>query len=384
MPDQTDAVVTHIIAILRVAEGLRGEALEILADLEEELVKLINRYAPESIRGAKLRALLEQTQESITAAYTDLGIAQTAGLKEVAKAEGKFAITTINGKIGIPLVSAIIPETLLAKVADSNAVFGHSAKEWWKAQQEDLQFKFVGAMRQGILQGESVAQLSRRVRGTKAGGFEDGIISASNETGGLMPAKRRQAEALVRTSVISVSNEAKIESYKQLDDVVKSVQWVSTLDARTTPICRSLSGLIWKLPDYEPVQHDKKYPGPTAHFNCRSTTVAVLKSFEELGGRKLPSLDNKTVEARMKEILRAQGMSEDQLSQVRANVRASMDGPISKDITMDEWMKGKSDAFLNKTLGPGRAELFRAGKITMRDLTDQSARPLTLAQLRAL
>ena len=40
-----------------------------------------------------------------------------------------------------------------------------------------------------------------------------------------------------------------------------------------------------------------------------------------------------------------------------------------------------SDEEQNDVLGPGRAKLFRAGKITVRELVDQSDRPLTLAEL---
>lgn len=382
MADQTDEIVSHTISILRVAATLQRAAVETLLDLQADLIAKIERFDPSTLRGRRLRTLLKQTDESIAAAYREVAVNQDEGLRAIAGIEGRFAVKTINGKLGVPLISVAIPEKLLEAVVDEDTVFGHPAKSWWAEQAGDLQFKFAGQMRMGILQGETVDQLARRVRGTKAGDFQDGLISSGGPGIGLIPEKRRQAEALVRTSVISVSNEAKLRSYEEMDDVIAGIQWVSTLDSRTTDICRALSGLKWTLPDYTPIGHIKKYPGPTAHWNCRSTQIAVTKSWDELGKKKLPSLGNKSVEERMKQILRKEGWDEDKLATVKAKTRASMDGPISSDLTMDEWMQGKSESFLDSTLGVGKAALFRAGKITMADLTDQRNRPLTLAELK--
>jgi len=63
--------------------------------------------------------------------------------------------------------------------------------------------------------------------------------------------------------------------------------------------------------------------------------------------------------------------------------RASSSGPISAKTTFADYLKMKGEAYQNEVLGPGRAELFRAGKLTPRDLVDQSGRPLKLDDLRA-
>ena len=66
------------------------------------------------------------------------------------------------------------------------------------------------------------------------------------------------------------------------------------------------------------------------------------------------------------------------------STRASDEGPISANITFDDFLKRKTVDEQDEMLGKGRAELFRAGKITLRDLLDQSGNPLTLKQLKAL
>lgn len=382
MPDQIDEIVSHTIDILRVAETLRRDAVGMLVELQATLIGKLERYDASTLKGRRLQRLLEQTDESIAAAYREIAVNQDAGLRALAGLEGRFAVKTINGAIGAPLVSVAIPEKLLEAVVDGDTIFGHSAKAWWAEQERDLQFRFKGSMQQAILMGETIDQMARRVRGTKAGEYQDGLVPSGDATG-LIPAKKRQAEALVRSSAIAVANEARLRSFEEMDDIASAIMWVSTLDARTTDICKALSGKQWTLKDKTPIGHDKVFPGPTAHWNCRSTQVTVLKSLDELGKKKLPSLDDQTVEQRMREILIEEGWDPEKAATVRRNMRASMGGPIARATTFDDWLRDKSDGFIDRTLGPGRARMFRAGDVALSDLTDQANRPLTIKELEA-
>lgn len=61
--------------------------------------------------------------------------------------------------------------------------------------------------------------------------------------------------------------------------------------------------------------------------------------------------------------------------------RAAEHGPISAKTTFTDWLDGLSKEKQAEILGPGRADLFRKGKITLADLTNGNGRPLTLKQL---
>ena len=57
---------------------------------------------------------------------------------------------------------------------------------------------------------------------------------------------------------------------------------MAVIDDATTPECLELDGKQWLLPqdteDYDayiPIGHDIPFPGPVAHWNCRSTIVPV-------------------------------------------------------------------------------------------------------------
>lgn len=370
--EMIDGFAQHTVNILRVEAGARAKALQALLDLEGNILGKV-ATASNVNQQARLQALLSQTQGSIQKAYSLIEKNHLRDMRGLAGLEAKATTKIINRAIGVDIMSVAVTPKLLESVVDEKIIMGNSSGEWWKKQSSDLQFKFGNEMRMGILSGEPNDELMKRVRGTKANDYNDGIMSTS----------RREAAALVRSSAIATSNAARIKSLEEMGDVVKGIQWVSTLDGRTTLICVGLSGLAWRLPDYEPIGHSKAWPGPTAHWNCRSTQVPVLRSWEELAGQPMPTLDGKELNDRVQQKLAAMGMSPEQMAQATRDTRASMDGQVPKNLGFDGWLNTKSDPFIDKLLGPGRAKLWNRGKgqVALSELTDQTNRPLTLAQL---
>jgi hypothetical protein len=95
---------------------------------------------------------------------------------------------------------------------------------------------------------------------------------------------------------------------------------------------------------------------PPAHFNCRSTTVPVLKSLKELG------------------------LSEREFS---TSTRASMNGQVSAKETYSTWFAKQDDKFQKSVLGKGRYELYKSGQVQLDKFAD-NGRTMTLAQLGKL
>jgi hypothetical protein len=69
--------------------------------------------------------------------------------------------------------------------------------------------------------------------------------------------------------------------------------------------------------------------------------------------------------------------------EIPVSTRASMNGQVAANLQFEDWLADKSAAFQDKVLGPGRAALFRSGKITLRDLLSMNGHPLSLDELRA-
>jgi len=105
------------------------------------------------------------------------------------------------------------------------------------------------------------------------------------------------------------------------EDVLAGVQWVSTLDDRTMPICQNRDGMTYEL---------NGGPRPPAHPNCRSTAIPITRSWEELGqdGDEIPE-----------------------------GTRASMDGQVPRSVSFYEWLKKQPESVQREALGPRRFAL---------------------------
>jgi SPP1 gp7 family putative phage head morphogenesis protein len=189
---------------------------------------------------------------------------------------------------------------------------------------------------QGYANGLTTDQIISQLRGTRANNFSDGVLQQS----------RNSIERTTRTALNFTANVARDSVYQQNSDIVDSVRWVSTLDTRTSDICIALDGQVF------PVDSG---PRPPAHYNCRSATSPITKSWSELGfdATDLPDA-----------------------------TRASMDGQVPATETYGTWLARQTDSVQDDVLGPTRAALFRDGGLSVDKFVDTAGRSLTIDQLR--
>jgi len=369
-----DDAAEHSLNLLRIDAGMRREVVGMLEELEDDLVSQLGKTDLTAARKEHLEKFLASTKGQISSAYEQIAKIGEENLEKVAKLTTKQTATSIETAITAKGVATLSPEQL-TRIAKGPLIEGSPMTDWWNGQSAASQRRFAGAIRQGLLQGEDMAAIQRRVRGTKANGYKDGALSVS----------KREAEALTRTAVQSVSNQARIDTMLANPDLVKGIQWVATLDGHTTKICMALNGKSWSLPDFKPIGHDKRFPGPVAHWSCRSTQVPKTFSWAELAGKKKggkalgkPKL---TFQQAFEKRLAEQGFDAEEISEITANTKASMDGQVAEKTTHDEWLDRKGDSFAEQALGPSRFALWKSGKLKVQDLTDQNNRPLSVQQL---
>jgi SPP1 gp7 family putative phage head morphogenesis protein len=221
---------------------------------------------------------------------------------------------------------------------------GHLLSEWFNELSRDKQRRVTGTIRQGFINGETIDQMVRSLRGTKAAGYSDGLLVTD----------RRNAESVVRTSVGHFAAEARAAYYRENDDIVDVEQWVSTLDNRTTEMCQIRDGLLYTVGDHKPVDHRVPWLGGPGviHWNCRSASVPVVKGWKALG-IELPPLE-----------------------------RAAMDGKVAGDTTYGEWLAKQTAARQDEILGPTRGALFRKGELAFDRFFNNKGDYLTLDELK--
>lgn len=336
-----DDLLTHTLDLFRLDASLRRVALDLLQQLQNELRTKLSLGNLTAFDKTATQRLLAETSAVIDNYYRQIKQKSDEALNALPEIEAQAVRDAL---VGVGYATALAPPIHFATAMTDVMIQGAPSAEWWSRQSADTQFRFSNAVRRGIVQGRTNQQIIGDVLGRGPG---QGILEVS----------RRNAAALVQTSVQTVANVARLESFAQNADVVKGVEQISTLDGHTTDICIAYSGGQWDLKG-KPV-NGTKLPfngGPPRHWNCRSLLVPKTKSFKELG------ID---------------------VPEKLSTTRSSVDGQIPAKTTFDDFLKRKGEAFQNEILGPGRAQLWRDKKITLQQLLDLHGNPLSLAELQA-
>jgi hypothetical protein len=374
-----ERVLSRSISLERLKAGEVKTLLPVLGKLERELTTALLNTPMTRFKQSRFDALLGRVRELIRVRYKTLRDRHQKNLEDLADLESTWTVRAINGAtsepIGVYVDIASISWTAeqLKAIASEAVIDAAPSHIWWAKQATDLRTRFEREVRTGLLKAETTEELIRRVRGTAANGFRDGVMEAS----------RRQAEALVRTSVQSVAASARRQTFAANDDIIKALQQRSTLDLRTSSVCIAYSNKQWNDATKAPIGHPLPYNhGVPRHWNCRSAEIVITKSWSELLGVPLKMADDKTLDTVFRDKLRAMGWKEDRVRKAMLNVQSSMDGTVSADVDYQTWLRRKPAAALDAVLGKGKAALFRQGVIRDIDLVDFSGNPLTLQQLR--
>lgn len=336
-----DAILRHALDLQRLSAHEEAEALAILRELEADLRRLM---AARQLTGApkrEIEALIAQAQEAVSGRYTAIaGTVDTQGIIAL------VADRTVEAmRLAIP--QAIRPTAeRLASLASNVLIDGAPSRAWWRKQSSDTAFRFAAQVRQGIINGETQERIVGRIVG-RAG--EPGVLDVS----------RRAARALVHSSVMSAANAARLETYRKNGKHVAGLRWLSTLDSHTCVVCAALDGQRWDLEGKKLRGTEIDFQAPPAHFACRCVLSPIPKSLDDIFGRT--GLDELT----------------ESLSR-----RASSEGPVAGSTTFAQFLRRQSAEFVENTLGKRRAEMFLAGRLTLRDLVSGTGRPLTLDELR--
>jgi SPP1 gp7 family putative phage head morphogenesis protein len=355
-----DSVFLRAVDLSRFEEKTKQEILKILRDIQNNVRKDLvdiktDPTVPKTLRGkeARLIALQKQINLTINTGTAKIKRKMKSNLHNVAVNEGSFTERLLFGGIpvdaAVQLSSVAISPEKLQRIADDTLIDGFTDQEWWQSYGNDLKRDFKGAMREGIVRGEGIGALLSRVSAATAGA---GLAGSAG-----FDKFQAHAKTLIRTSVSTVSNRAREAVYSANSDIISELQWLSTLDTRTSDICIVRDGKLYTVDTHEPIGHS--YPwesGPgSIHYNCRSTSSPVLKSVKELG------IDTS------------------------AQTRKSMDGKVPASTDYEGWLKTQSKKTQEKVLGVKKAELWRSGEVkNLRTLFDQTGRAKPLSELPKL
>lgn len=426
----------HSLNLLRFSSGTQEKILLLMAAMSRELTAKLNEGEISTYGKQRLGALLRESNAVISSHYTGMQAEMTRNLTGMVRIEADYTAKVLTQALKIELGAKLPPANYLEKLVGDTLIKGAPSADWWKRQALDTQFRFASQVRLGAAQGETTSQIVSRVLGksTKAAdaladkpalpatppmpdpkasppSSKPGSAAPDAGTGpkgkapaapgapgspsalpagpaakpgapaadpvakpaakgpgaapdpvapgeqGILKMSAANARALVHSSVQAVANAARLASFQQNSDLIECLVWLSTLDSHTCLLCAMRDLHEYSLHDQEPINHTHEWAGgPGAiHFSCRCVLSTRTKSFADLGI---------------------------ELDEPGESTRPSDGGAVSGKMNFASFLASKDKAWRAEYLGPGRAEMYEAGKITLNDLMNLKGRKLTLEELR--
>jgi hypothetical protein len=316
------------------------------ADLSIQIQQVLERLPASSFTVARLDAMLASLRQLNAQAYTQVSKELDGELKALVSYEGDFQKQLFERTIPVAVSIASVDAEQVYTAAMSRPFSGKLLKEWMQGLETDKAIRVRDAARMGYVENQTISEIVKRVRGTKALNYKDGVLEIT----------KNHAETIVRTSISHMASFTRERFFDANDGVIKALMWSSTLDGRTTDICIARDGKQYTPVTHKPIGHSLPWLGGAgkAHFNCRSASVAVTKSWRELGF---------------------------DIDELPASTRASMDGQVPDDITYSDWLKKKPASFQDEVLGKAKGKAFRNG-LPVERFTNNIGRSYTLDELK--
>lgn len=333
--DLLDALTKHQILLQRFGNATARKVLALLKRSDSRLIERLLRDDLSELSRTRQEALLRELRRIIDSAFEDATGALQIDLDGLAVYEGEYQLDMFRRVLPVKFETVAPAANQILAAVNSRPFQGKLLKEVYSELSASSFRKVRDTIRAGFVEGRTTDEIVRDLRGTKAQGFKDGVLDTN----------RRATEAVVRTAVNHTANTAREYTYERNADLVKGVRWNSTLDGRTSAVCRARDGKV-----YDPGNG----PRPPAHFNCRSSTSPVLASWRDLGF---------------------------DIDELPPSTRASMNGQVPADQDYDTWLRKQPRAFQVEVLGETKAKLFRAG-LKMDRFIDRKGQELTLTELK--
>lgn len=209
-----------------------------------------------------------------------------------------------------------------------------------------LRKKLENTIRDGISQSQTTQQIVKRIKGSSALNYNDGILNATRKD--------------ITTEVITARSHATAEAYADtwkalgFDYVIDFV----TLDGRVSDICSGLSGRVQKLDE-----HTQK---PPYHRRCRTVQIGCDKSGKLEGMRPFVESDKP-------------------VSKIPKDQRKGIIGQVDANTTFAEFFANADKTFQRNWLGPTRMKLYETGKYPITKFIDPlNGSKYTLAELKKM
>ena len=333
MARNLDDTAKHLIRILRQGGKASAKVAERYLKGRDDILRQVLKLAAGGGTQAQIISRIHKETATLEAALQKSLEQQgfLAGEIQAASSAAYLRLLGVTNPKEYNVTSSFIKKSF-NKVMDSqnitvnNLLTGSMAK---------LDQDIVNIARRARQQGETIRTVSQ-------------AIEASSGTLG-DPALTRKANALARSAVSQVANDVRHASF-MAEEEIDRVLYVGTLDHRTTDICKTLDGTVYKKSEARV---------PPLHVSCRSTLVPILtgESVDEVKDQlRRPAVEPKSVEALDDKGLKTRG---GKVRKPSKNDHSPLKGVQKQSyMTYEQWLKTQSVTYQKAILGPKAYSAF--------------------------
>jgi SPP1 gp7 family putative phage head morphogenesis protein len=370
-----DALIRHQIGLQGLGASFTAELIRILDKTEGELrdevqTALAAGASIDSRRGLRRLQNLEDKIDLIRdAALGRVTERLEKRMGDLVRHEAEFAATAVKAALPVE-VDLDMPElATLVSIVDDLPFEGATLAQWMERLADSDKQRIKDAVKTGMVRGLSNQDIARMVVGSSVIDGRDGATQLT----------RSQIDGIVRTATNAYSNQARAALFEINSDVVGHEVYTATLDARTTPRCRSLDGKVYAVGEG---------PMPPQHFRCRSLRVALVGA-QLVGNRPMKATTERLLVA---EFAKANGFSARRRENIPRGLRGKFDdyarrrvreiiGTAPAHLTYEQFLRRQDPAFVAEVLGKRKAELFLKGGLTLDRFVTRTGREYTLSEL---
>lgn len=237
--------ISHQVWLQRNASHEVNELAPFIQQMRDEVRAQVLQFGDDSRTRQNLEKMLRDLDNILSGITDDWESKLTEDLQELAGYEADWTVRTLSDNVSAEFVTPS-PEQVWSAIKFNPLALDNKPVEvmnlisgWGQVEINRL----VMGVKSGFVQGKTTRQIVKEVVGA----------------GGLADVSQRNAATVVRTALNHVSTTAREQVYVKNSDIVEKYEWVSTLDSRTSTICRSRDGQKWEI---------GKGPLPPAHPNA--------------------------------------------------------------------------------------------------------------------
>ena len=329
-------------AMVRLWERRLNGKVELLINDHSVRVDKLIREANLSVKG--FETLREAIDKDLSKTFRTVYRHSNKSLIDFAKDQLSYTFQNIESSVG-EIWRTNKPTRSVAEniVLKQPLVSNRTLASNWAGISLGEKKRIEALIRKGISEGLSVEKIALNIR-----------------KGNIFNITRNQSKSLVVTAITSVHSQVDQSVYEVNSKAINGWQYVAVLDSRTTPLCAHRDGTIYPTSDTVHL--------PPAHISCRSTTVPVFKSWDDMS--KLEGV----AQIRRRNL---QKLSPEQIKKY--------DGQTPLKESYNEWLLRQPKNVQLKHLGDyQKVDMFNKGDLELKKFTNPEGNSIGLNELKSM